>query len=371
MTDVPFFDLAAAHQEVAADLDAAIARVRDRDWYIKGEEVTAFEEEFAAACGVSHAVGTGNGLDSLRLALLAKGIGHGDEVIVPSHTFIATWLAVSQTGAQPIPVEPDLGTMLIDSAGVAAAITPATKAVIPVHLYGRPVDMGPIMDLAEERDLFVLEDAAQAHGAMVDGAPTGGLAHAAAFSFYPGKNLGALGDAGAVTTADGDLAACIRELGDYGQSARYHHRQRGVNSRLDEIQAACLRVKLPRLQVWNQLRQEHARTYLTELAGLAELSLPPADDRIRSAWHLFVIRHGNRDALMKHLAEQGIATQVHYPIACHDSEAYKVEMEPLEFPMAAHLAARVLSLPIGPHLSAEQCDQVIAAVHTYSDSEGG
>ncbi len=358
---VPFLDVGASYRELAGELDAAYRRVMESGWYILGEEVEAFEREWASYCGVKYCVGVGNGLDALHLILRAMGIGPGDEVIVPSNTYIATWLAVSYTGATPVPVEPDLRTYNIDPARIEAAITPLTKAILPVHLYGQPADMDPINDIAARYGLKVIEDAAQAHGARYKGCRAGGLGHAAGWSFYPGKNLGAFGDAGAVTTDDPEVANRVRVLRNYGSRVKYENEVKGFNSRLDPLQAAFLRVKLGRLEVWNARRREVAHRYLHELEGCAGLILPQILAATEPVWHLFVIRHPNRDDLQKHLAAEGIQTLIHYPIPPHRQKAY-AELRHLNLPVSERIHREVLSLPIGPHLTEDMLSQVLIAL---------
>ena len=360
---VPFLDLGAAHDELRPELDAAVTRVLRSGWFVLGKEVSAFEASFAAYCEAGHCVGTANGLDALRLALGALGVGPGDEVIVPSHTFIATWLAVSECGAVPVPVEPDEATFNIDPARIEAAVTSRTKAIVPVHLYGQPADLDPILAVAEAHGLAVVEDAAQAHGARYKGRRVGAHGHAVAWSFYPGKNLGALGDGGAVTTDDPVLAQTIRALAKYGSREKYVHASRGVNSRLDEIQAAVLSAKLPHLDAWNARRRDVAARYLEALADV-DLILPSVPEFAEPVWHLFVVRSTRRDGLRARLAEAGVQTQIHYPKAVHMQEAYAdMAIEPDALPHARRLAGEVLSLPMGPHLTREQQSGVIASLH--------
>lgn len=359
---IPFLDLAAAYQELKADIDAAVARVLASGWYILGPEVEAFEAEWAAYCGVPHAVGVGNGLDALTLTLRALDIGPGDEVIVPSNTYIATWLAVTAMGATPVPVEPDPGTCNIDPAGIAAAITPRTRVLLPVHLYGQPADMAPILALARRHGLAVVEDAAQAHGARYRGDRLGGHGDAVCWSFYPGKNLGALGDAGAVTTRHADLADRIRALRNYGSRVKYMNEVQGVNSRLDPLQAAVLLVKLRHLDAWNARRAQIARSYTQGLQD-AGLTLPTLLPGLESAWHLYVVRAPNRDVLQQRLSGAGIGTLIHYPIPPHLQPAYApLGYTPGAFPIAETLAREVLSLPMGPHLPPPLAGEVIRAV---------
>jgi len=376
---IPFLDIHAGYLELKGEFDAAYHRVMDSGWVLLGEETGAFEAEFAAYCQAKHCVAVGNGLDALQLVLRAWEIGPGDEVIVPAHTFIATWLAVSNVGARPVPVEPDEATCNIDAERIEAAITPRTKAIIPVHLYGQPEDMDRVMALAAKHGLKVLEDNAQAQGALYKGRRTGSLGHAAAASFYPGKNLGAFGDAGAVTTDDADLADRVRMLRNYGSTVKYRHELTGLNSRIDELQAAFLRVKLRHLDEWNARRKSLASLYLSQLSSLSclrpspprygsQLVLPFVPDWAEVVWHLFVIRHSQRDALQKHLAGQGIQTIIHYPVPPHLSGAYAgMGFERGDFPIAEKLAGEVLSLPIGPHLTSESIEAVCRAVGSGPD----
>lgn len=359
---VHFLDLKAATDELAEPLLTAAQRVMSSGWYIGGEELEAFEREWAAYCGAAHCVGVGNGLDALVLSLRALDIGPGDEVIVPSNTYIATWLAVSATGAKPVPVEPDPATHLIDLDQIEVAITPRTKALMPVHLYGQPVNMDALMELAKIQDLKVIEDAAQAHGAMWSNRRIGAHGDLVCWSFYPGKNLGALGDGGAVTTDDADLADRIRCLGNYGSAQKYIHDERGTNSRLDPLQAAFLRVKLAYLEVWTARRQARAAQYLEALADLP-LTLPRVAAGASPVWHLFVIRSQDRAQLQKHLTKAGIGTMIHYPRAPHMQKAYSdFGLNPSDLPIARQLAEEVLSLPMSPHLSESDCARVISAV---------
>jgi dTDP-4-amino-4,6-dideoxygalactose transaminase len=366
MGPVPFLDVKGAYAELKPELDAAALRVLSSGWYILGAEVTAFESAFATYCGAKHAVGVGNGLEALHLILAAWDIGPGDEVIVPSNTYIATWLAVSMLGATPVPVEPVEGTMNLDPGLLAAAITPRTKVILPVHLYGQTPDMSAIMTIADAHGLRVLEDAAQAHGAMWRGRKAGTLGHAAAWSFYPGKNLGAAGDAGGVTTEDDALAERVRVLRNYGSRRKYYNDVRGYNSRLDPIQAAILGAKLPHLDEWNGRRARVAETYLAALRDCPGVTLPDVPDAAIPSWHLFVVRSDARDALQAHLSAAGIETLIHYPVPPHLSGAYQgVTQGEGTFPIAERLAHTVLSLPVGPHLTDDQQQQVIAAVRSF------
>lgn len=358
---VPFLDLHAGYRELQPELDAAVLRVAGSGYYILGPELDAFERAYAKFIGVRHCIGVANGLDALHLGLRALGVGPGDEVIVPSFTFVATWLAVTYSGARPVPVECDPDTCNLDVARLKAAITGKTKAIIPVHLYGQPADMSAINEIADTRGIPVLEDAAQAHGASFEGRNAGALGRMAAWSFYPGKNLGALGDGGALTTDDDALAAVLRSLRNYGSATKYHHERIGYNSRLDEVQAAILRVKLKSLMEWNERRRRLAARYDRELAG-ADLIRPAVIDGAEPVWHLYVIRSSRRDALRASLAERGVDTIIHYPIAPHRQEAYAGAFAPDAFPIAQSLADEVLSLPMGPHLTDEMQTQVIEAV---------
>ena len=360
--NVAFLDLGAAYRELQPQLDAAVARVLASGHYILGPEVEAFEAEFAAYCGARHGIGVANGLDALHLVLRAMDVGPGDEVIVPSNTYIATWLAVSQCGAIPVPVEPDPATHNIDPQRIEAAITPRTKVILPVHLYGQPADMDAILSIARRHGLRVLEDAAQAHGARYKGQRIGAHGDAVAWSFYPGKNLGALGDGGAITTNDDALADRLRVLRNYGSRVKYVNEVQGWNSRLDPLQAAVLRVKLAHLDAWNDRRSDIAALYLRELAG-TDIGLPQVPAWADPAWHLFVVRHPRRDDLQRRLGDAGIGTLIHYPIPPHRQQAYAgLGLGDHAYPIASRLAAEVLSLPMGPHLSVAQAQQVVAAV---------
>jgi len=359
---IPFLDLKAPHVELRQQIDEAIERVVSSGWYIMGPELDAFEAEYAAYCEAAHCVGLANGLDALHLALLAMGVGPGDEVIVPSNTYIATWLAVSQCGATPVPVEPVEATYNLDSALIEAAITPRTKVILPVHLYGQPADIDPILAIARKHGLRVLEDGAQAHGARYKRQRIGAHGDVVAWSFYPGKNLGALGDGGAVTTNDPDLADRIRVLRNYGSRVKYVNEVRGYNSRLDPIHAAVLRVKLKHLDAWNARRSTVAQQYMEGLKDVG-LTLPHLPDWAESAWHLFVVRHPQRDGLQQRLSEAGVGSLIHYPIPPHKQQAYSFDGFAFDsFPLASCMANEVLSLPIGPHLKMEQANAVITSV---------
>jgi dTDP-4-amino-4,6-dideoxygalactose transaminase len=365
---IPLLDLKPACAELRLELDAAYRRVMDSGWFLLGRELEAFEAEYAASLGVAHCVGVANGLEALQLVLLARGIGPGDEVIVPSHGYIATWLAVTHTGARPVPCEPDPRTYNLDPARLAPLITARTKAILPIHLYGQTADMPAINAIAGRHGVFVLEDAAQSHGALCHGKAAGALGHAAGISFYPSKNLGALADGGAIATPDPALADRLRHLRNYGSKVRYQNEFLGLNSRLEELQAAFLRVKLPHLAAWNARRAALAGRYLAQLRGVGDLTLPFVPEWAKPVWHLFVIRTARRDALQAHLTAQGIGTQIHYPIPPHLSGAYRhAGWKRGDFPLAEQYANEVLSLPIGPHHTLEQIDIVCAAVRTFFD----
>jgi dTDP-4-amino-4,6-dideoxygalactose transaminase len=364
---IPFLDLQAAFLELQEELDAACRRVVSSGRYILGQEVEAFESEFAAYCCVRHCIGVSNGLDALELILRGYGIGPGDEVIVPANTFIATWLAVSRAGAVPVPVEPNELTHTIEADQAEKAISLRTRAVMPVHLYGQPANMDPIYELAQRHNLKVIEDAAQAHGARYRGRRVGGLGDAAGFSFYPGKNLGALGDGGAVVTNDDVLAAQIRLLRNYGSKVKYYNEVKGCNARLDALQAAMLRVKLVRLDEWNLRRRRAAERYLKALSGLSHLVLPHVPDDVEPVWHLFVVCHQRRDELQKHLSRAGIETLIHYPVPPHLSAAYAdLSYVRGDFPRTERIAETLLSLPIGPHLVDDVQSRIISTMAEFA-----
>ncbi len=363
---VPFLDLGRLHQSIREPLDAAYRRVMDSGWFIMGPELEAFEAEFAQYCEVKHCIGVGNGLEALHLLLRAYGIGPGDEVIVPSNTFIATWLAVSQCGATPVPVEPNVNTHNIDPALVAAAITSRTRAIMSVHLYGQPADMDPINELAAKHGLVVIEDAAQAQGARYKGRRVGSLGHAAGTSFYPGKNLGALGDGGAVLTNDDAIADKVRQLRNYGSTVKYQHELAGYNSRLDEMQAAFLREKLAVLDEWNAKRREIAATNSLLLDG-CNCVTPTVPGYAEAVWHLYVIRSKKRTALKVHLEQQGIATVIHYPIPPHQQFCYP-NYGSRTLPVAEMLAGEVLSLPMSPALDEREIEYVCKALRGFYEN---
>lgn len=366
MIKVPFLNLKAVYPELREELDSAYRRVMESGWFIMGAEVEAFEKEFAAYCGAAHCVGVGNGLDALHLIVRALELGPGDEVIVPSNTYIATWLAVSYAGATPVPVEPDEQTCNIDPAAIEKAITPRTRAIIAVDLYGQPADFDPINELARRHGLRVIEDAAQAQGAGYKGRRAGSLADVAGFSFYPGKNLGAAGDAGAVVTDDANLADRVRVLRNYGSRSKYYNEVKGFNSRLDELQAAVLRVKLTRLDDWNTRRQRIADLYSQALSRSEAIGLPHVPEWADPAWHLFVVRHSARDRLQEHLTAAGIGTLIHYPCPPHLQTAYaELGYGRGAFPIAEQMADDVLSLPMGPHVTESQAVYVTETIAAF------
>lgn len=368
MTIASFLDVGFTYSDLKPEIDHAIQRVMDSGWYIGGEEVSAFEADFAKWTGAQHCVGTGNGLDALVLALRALDIGPGDEIIVPSHTFIATWLAVSQVGANIVPVEPNPHTYQIAVDDCAAAITDKTRAIIPVHLYGHPSEMPALMALADQHDLKVIADAAQAHGATINGSPVGAMGHVVAWSFYPGKNLGAFGDGGAATTDDLALAERIKQLGNYGSHEKYVHEMAGVNSRLDPIQAAAMRVKLTAIDRWTQRRREIAARYLDRLVDTG-LTLPGVATWANPAWHLFVVQVPDRDAFMSAMADAGVQTAVHYPHACHKQGVYASEFAGRSFPLAEKIARHCVSLPIGPHMTLEQAEEICSIIRSWASGQ--
>jgi dTDP-4-amino-4,6-dideoxygalactose transaminase len=363
---VPYLELKPVYLEIKDELDAAYRRVMEAGWYVLGEEVEAFEREFAAYCQARFAVGVGNGLEALHLILRAYGIGPGDEVIVPANTYIATWLAVSYAGASPVPVEPDPLTYNLDPARIEAAVTPRTRAVLPVHLYGQTADMEPISAVARKYGLVVIEDAAQAHGARYNGKTAGALGDAAGFSFYPGKNLGAYGDAGAVVTNDEELADKIYLLRNYGSRKKYYNEVKGFNSRLDPLQAAFLRVRLKYLDEWNARRCAAVQIYFQGLADLPDLILPFTPEWAEPNYHIFAVRTARRDELQRYLSQAGVDTLIHYPIPPHLSQAYTDQgWQKGDFPLSENLADSLLSLPSGPHLGSHQVERVVEAVRGF------
>jgi dTDP-4-amino-4,6-dideoxygalactose transaminase len=355
--NIPFLDLKASYEEIQGEIDSSIKRVLESGWYVLGEEVERFESEYAQYCHAKYCVGLGNGLEALHLGLLALGVGPGDEVIVPSNTYIATWLAVSQCGAIPVPVEPN-EYHNIDVSKIESVITERTKVILPVHLYGQSADLDPILLLAKKYHLKVLEDAAQAHGATYKGQKIGAHGDVVAWSFYPGKNLGAFGDAGGVTTNSPEIARKIRMLRNYGSEEKYINQVIGFNSRLDPIQAAILRVKLKYLDQWNGRRSNIAEAYFDELSG-CKIRLPKQATYTEHAWHLFVVSSPERNALQESLKRYGINTIIHYPIPPHLQAAYQhMGLSEGSFPVAEKLANEVISLPIGPHMAPEQIEAV-------------
>jgi dTDP-4-amino-4,6-dideoxygalactose transaminase len=366
---IPFLDLKSINDQYKSELISSVTRVIESGWYIQGEEVKLFEDEFASYCGTKHCIGVANGLDALTLTLRAwKEMGllsEGDEVIVPANTYIASILAISENNLTPILVEPDPVSYNITSESIAAALTTKTKCILVVHLYGLLAEMDAINQLANDYGLLVLEDSAQAHGAQVDGRKAGSWGHASGFSFYPGKNLGALGDAGAVTTNDDRLAEVIRHLGNYGSERKYYNKYKGVNSRLDELQAALLRVKLKYLDTETQTRRIIASRYLSEIDSLY-IHLPEQHfhNSLQHVYHLFVVNVENRDSLIQHLITNDVATMVHYPIPPHMQNAY-AEMGGMKFPVTENIHETVLSLPMSPVLSDAQVNQVVEACNSY------
>jgi len=360
---VPFLDLKSINERFRAGYTKVFEEVLDSGWYVLGAQTEQFEKEFASYCGAGHCVGVGNGLDALSLIIQGFGLGEGDEIIVPANTFIASFLAISKHGCVSVPVDPDPKSMNIDVSKIELAITSKTKAIMPVHLYGQPCDMDSILELAKKYNLKVIEDAAQAHGASYKGKKVGTLGDAAAFSFYPGKNLGALGDGGAVVTNDKDLARHVRLLRSYGSEERYVHQEVGVNSRLDELQAGLLRVKLGALGEDNLARQRIASQYIDGIKNI-NITLPTVINGAESVWHLFVIQSKDRDGLSSYLGEKGIQTLIHYPIPAHKQRAYQ-DMNCLTYPVAESLAKEILSLPISPTLSNEDVNYVCKSVNGW------
>ncbi len=364
--NVPFLDLGATYKELQDELDSSYKRVMESGWYVLGSEVEDFESEYAQYCEADHCVGVANGLEALSLALLACGVERGDEVIVPTNTYIASWLAVTNIGAIPIPVEPSKQTYNLDVDLIEAAISPRTKALMPVHLYGQPAEMSKIIKLAAHYNLKIIEDGAQAHGAKISGRRVGGHGDAVAWSFYPGKNLGAYGDGGAVTTNSDEVFERLKVLRNYGSKVKYINEVCGFNSRLDPLQAAFLRVKLKYLDTWTQRRSVIAETYTKSLCN-TDLILPFVPEWAEPVWHLFVIQCGDRDQIQKALNQEGIGTLIHYPIPPHKQQAYaSLGFDASAFPIASLLAEKSLSIPIGPHLTSEDTNRVIEAINKYS-----
>lgn len=362
---IPFLDLKAINQQYQEEIKVAMERVLNSGWYILGNEVKAFEEEFAAYCGVKHCIGVANGLDALTLIIRAYGIGNGDEVIVPSNTYIASILAISANGATPILVEPNLLSYNIDPSLIEEKITPKTKAIMAVHLYGQAANMKQINKIAEKYKIKVIEDAAQAHGSIYDGKRTGNLGDAAGFSFYPGKNLGALGDAGAITTNDDELANIIRALRNYGSKVKYENIYQGVNSRLDEIQAAILRVKLKNLDKDNEKRRIIAEYYNTHIEN-KNIVLPDVENenRLSHTWHLYVIRSKDRARLKEYFKENNIETLIHYPIPPHKQNAYN-HWNDLSFEVSEEIHRNIISIPISPVLGETEIYNIVRVVNDF------
>ena len=365
---IKFLDLKTINERFRAELDAAAKRVLDSGWYLLGRECESFEKEFADWCGVKHCIGCANGLDALKLIIQGYGFGPGDEIIAPANTYIASLIAISANGCTPVLVEPNLATCLIDPDRIEERITPRTKAMMVVHLYGRSMDMSRIWEIAGRHGLKVIEDSAQSHGAVFRDRRCGNLGDASGFSFYPGKNLGCLGDGGAVTTNDDELAKKIRALRNYGSDVKYHFPYRGTNSRLDEIQAAFLRVKLPHLDADNERRREIAARYLSEIENpLVRLPVPPAE-REQTVWHVFTVFTKKRDELQKHLANCGIQTVIHYPIPPHRQPAY-TEWHELSLPITEKIHDEILSLPISPVMTDAEVSEVISAVNKWEGED--
>lgn len=363
--NIPFVSFLPMENELKNDIKAAFERVFDRSWYIGGVEDEAFEKAFATYCGTSYCVGVGNGLDALMLILKALGIGENDEVIVPSNTYIATALAVTYVGATPVFVEPDIRTFNIDPSKIEGAITDKTKAIMPVHLYGQPCDMDPIMDIAKKHGLYVVEDSAQAHGAVYKGKKVGTFGDAAGFSFYPGKNLGALGDAGVVVTNNKELAEKVRALGNYGSDYKYHHIYKGNNSRLDEMQAAFLLAKLPHLEKMNEERRRIAKMYSDRIKN-PRITLPYVIDECVPVWHIYGIRCKKRDDLEKYLNEKGIGTNKHYPIPIHLQECYKeLGFKQGDYPIAEEISKTELSIPMYYGMTDEEIGYVVETINSF------
>ena len=363
---IPFYDMSLANEACRLDIERAVARVMDRSWYILGKELEMFEEEFAAFCGIAHCVGVNSGTDALWLALLAAGLGPGDEVLTVSHTFVATAIAVRMTGAVPIFVDVNTDTLLMDLSSAESKITERTRAILPVHLYGRCCDFSPLREFATKHNLTLIEDASQAHGAVSEGRSAGTFLDAGCFSFYPTKNLGALGDGGAIVTDDADVANELRRLRNYGETRKYYHVSLGYNSRLDEMQAAVLRAKLPRLTEWNAERTRLAQAYLSRLDGELGVQLPNVPNNGKHVWHLFVIRLNgsfDRDLVRKQMATDGISTSCHYPIPVHMQEAFsELDFTPGSLPVTEQIASEILSLPLFPGMLLDQVDQVCEAL---------
>lgn len=360
---IKFLDLHKINERYRKDIDSRIKQVLDSGWYLLGNQDKEFEKNFAEYCGVKHCIGCANGLDALNLIIRAYGFSAGDEIIVPANTYIASILAISENGCTPVLVEPDIETYNINPDLIEEKITDKTKAIMVVHLYGQAVEMDKIWALAKKYDLKVIEDSAQAHGSIYQGKRVGNLGDASGFSFYPGKNLGCMGDGGAVTTNDDDLAKKIRAIANYGSDYKYHHIYKGINSRLDEIQAAILDVKLPHLDSDNTRRREIAKYYRENIKN-PKIILPQAYDEKAHVWHVFVVRTDNRDALQKHLEDNGIQTNIHYPTAPHKQECYS-EYSSLNLPITEKIHKEVISLPISPVMTDEEVKKVVEVVNGF------
>ena len=362
---IKFLDLKAINEQYRMEMEAAIKRVLDSGWYLLGKEIVNLEKEFSEYCGVKHTIGCANGLDALKLIIQAYGFGPGDEIIAPANTYIASLISISANGATPVLVEPDINTYLIDPEKIEAAITSRTKAIMVVHLYGRAMDMTRIWEIARRYNLKVIEDSAQAHGAMYNGRRVGNLGDASGFSFYPGKNLGCLGDGGAVTTNDDELAEKIRALRNYGSDVKYHFPYRGTNSRLDEIQAALLRVKLPHLDNDNAIRRRIAERYCSEIKN-PNIVLPSLlGDAMRNVWHIFPVRVRNRAEFQQYLSDNGIQTVIHYPIPPHRQPAY-TEWHDLSLPITEKIHKEIISLPISPVMTEEDVCKIVQKINNYN-----
>lgn len=359
---IKFLDLKAINEQYRMEMEAAIKRVLDSGWYLLGKEIESFEKEFSEYCGVKHTIGCANGLDALKLIIQAYGFGPGDEIIAPANTYIASLISISANGATPVLVEPDINTYLIDPKKIEDAITSRTKAIMVVHLYGRAMDMTRILEIAKRYNLKVIEDSAQAHGAMFDGKRVGNLGDASGFSFYPGKNLGCIGDGGAVTTNDDELAEKIRALRNYGSDVKYHFPYRGTNSRLDEIQAALLRVKLPHLDNDNAIRRRIAERYCSEIKNPNVILPHLPDDAMQNVWHVFPVRVQNRAGFQQYLSDNGIQTVIHYPIPPHRQPAY-VEWHGLTLPITEKIHEEIISLPISPVMAEEEVSKVVDVIN--------
>jgi len=363
--NIPFVDLKTQYQNIRDEIDPAIGEVVSSGWFVGGPRLKAFEEQFASFCRADHAIGVSSGTAALHVALAAAGIGSGNEVITAPNTFIATTEAITLAGARPVFVDVEPDSMNIDAGRIEEAITPRTRAIMPIHLYGQPADMDPIMEIARRHDLLVIEDACQAHGAEYKGKKVGALGHIGCFSFYPGKNLGAYGDGGMVVTNDSILAETVRMLSNHGQKEKNRHPREGFNYRLDAIQAAVLGVKLKHLERWNGQRRDHARLYGEGLHGL-ELKLPTEKEFAKHVFHLYIIQLSRRNELADHLASRGVSVGLHYPLALHQQEAYaRLGCRPGSYPVAEACADEVLSLPMFPELTEPQIQHVVKSIREF------